>query len=167
VLKGRVVEKRDFPIWKTLKLGTHESVDEIHRDLTEKGFRVSEWANDILGKVKVEVSPRKTTANLVRVSVEELGFKEGATRAEIYDRAQELGLELCPAEVGPQLRLQYNDQPNGDWVLIGMEPITDSDGSPSVFNVACDRGDRWLYAVYSRPDYFWNSNNRWIFVLRA
>jgi len=46
----------------------------------------------------------------------------------IYAAAKERGLELCPAEVGPQLRLQYQDQLD-EWLVIGMEPILGPDGT--------------------------------------
>jgi hypothetical protein len=38
-------------------------------------------------------------------------------------RAQQLGFGLAAAEVAPQLRLQYFDQPVGEFLIIGMEPI--------------------------------------------
>src|SRR5262245_13332869 len=42
---------------------------------------------------------------LVVLSAAELGVEaDAASHAEVYRRAKQMGLELCPAEVGPQLR---------------------------------------------------------------
>ena len=157
-------EKPELTVWKTIQLSTHKSVDDIRSDLKENGFSVTDWADDILGKVVI--SQERTAVNLVGVSVAELGFKEGATRTKVYDRAQELGLELCPAEIGPQLRLQYKDQPNGEWLLIGMEPITVSAGYSVIFDVVRVNDGSRLYVACSRPDSFWCSDSCWVFLKR-
>lgn len=103
--------------------------------------------------------------DLVRVTVAELGFKKGARRDQIYGRAKELGLEFCSPEVGPQLRLQYQDQPNGDWILIGMEPITASDGCPNVFSVErWDSSELWLSDCWDYPGPVWCPALQWVFV---
>ena len=65
------------------------------------------------------------------LSVKELGFNDGAYYKDICTKALELGLELCPAEVGPALRLVYKDQSRGEWLRIAMEAITGSDGAAS------------------------------------
>ncbi len=104
---------------------------------------------------------------LVRVTVAELGFPNGETRREIYARALKLGLELCPSEVGPQLRLQYSDQPKGEWVIIGMEPITDSGGYSSVFYVVRDGAGLWLNGYSGHPEvFFWDDSGHFVFVRR-
>ena len=71
------------------------------------------------------------------VSVAELGFQtDTAPLADIYARAQQLGFRLAAAEVAPQLRLQYFDQPIGEFVIIGMEPIKTWEGEPVILTVA-------------------------------
>jgi len=71
------------------------------------------------------------------VSATELGFEaDTASLADIYARARQLGFGLAPAEVGPQLRLQYLGQPIGEFLIIGMEPIKTWEGEPIILAVA-------------------------------
>ena len=79
--------------------------------------------------------------------------------------ALEQGLELCPAEVGPQLRLQYLDQPKDDAFLIAIEPISDSDGLLSIFSI--ERGDSGrlgLLVNNGNPSCFWSGSQKFVFV---
>ena len=156
-----------FPTWKTIKLGTGiKTADDFRNAIKQATMKIGNWGNDILGKPAFTASSVETEVDLVNVSVAELGFKDGATRKEIYEQAIKLGLELCPAEVGLQLRLQYKDQPKGEWLLIAMEPITDSDGDLSVFYVERDGNELWLYGCSGHPDSFWDGHNRFVFVRR-
>jgi len=166
-LSGELVVKeleRQFKIWRTVKLGSGlKTADDFRKALNDNGFRVSSWADDILPAFTV--ATEATEVDLVKVTVSELGFKKGARRDQIYERAKELGLELCPPEVGPQLRLQYKDQPNEEWIFVGMEPITDSDGDLSVFCVERIDSELWLSSPWSYPDRVWHSGLQWVFVL--
>ena len=86
---------------------------------------------------------------------------------DTYARAKELGLELCPNEVGPQLRLQYKDQPKGEFLLIAMEPIIGVGGDLSVFDVEHRNDDRlWLNANLGHPGLAWGGIDRWVFLRR-
>ena len=153
-----------FNVWKTIKLGTgFKTADEFRRALRDGGFRISGWASDILGNPAFKVASEETEVDLIKVTVAELGFKEGVRRDQIYERAKEFGLELCPAEVGPQLRLRYKDQPNGEWILVAMEPIFDSGGHPRLFDVGRAASELWLYGYWSHPDDFWGAVNQWVF----
>ena len=98
------------------------------------------------------------------MSVAELGFKNGAKRKDIYNRALELGLKLCPNEVGPALRLQYTDQPMEEWFLVAMKPIADSDGSLYVFATVRYSDGLWFGGTYGNPDNFWNADYLWVFL---
>ena len=111
--------------------------------------------------------------NLVRVTVAELGFQEvrrepiygdSVVRSAIYERAMARGLKLCHAEVGPQLRLQYPDQPHGESLIIAMESITDLEGTLSVFCVAHDEKGRLLSGAYGDPEGFWKRGKTFVFA---
>lgn len=167
-LAGKLVVKpvdRNWSTWKTIRLGTGlKSVDDFRKAIKDCGMRIGDWANDILGKPEFTVTTEETEVDLVNVTVAELGFKDGTRRDQIYGRAKELGLELCPPEVGPQLRLQYKDQPKGEWILIGIEPICNSDGSLFVFDIVHNDNGIWLYSTYVDPGCVWRATSHWVFI---
>jgi len=166
-LAGELVVKeteRQLKVWKTIKLGTGlKTADDFRRALKDDGFNISDWASDILGKPAFKAADEDTEVDLVKVTVAELGFKNGARHNQIYERAKELGLGLCPPEVGPQLRLQYQDQPNGEWILVAMEPIVDSDGDPRLFLVERSDSGLWLSSFWGDPGGFWDAGRQWVF----
>jgi len=92
--------------------------------------------------------------DLVRLKVRDLNLPNPTTE-NIYQKAEELGLKLCPVEVGPYYRLQYADQPTNEYLYIGMKQIADSGGDLSVFGL--DRGDGglWLDLVFERVAFRW------------
>ncbi len=169
-LAGELVIKPiqfEFKVFKTIKLGTgFKATDDFRKSFKDNGFRIGDWANDILDKPAFTVAIEEIELDLIVVNVAELGFKNGATRKRIYARAKELGLDLCPAEVGPQLRLQYKDQSNGEWLVVAMEPITDSDGSLELFRVERLGSALWLRSYYGRPDDVWPADYRFVFSRR-
>jgi len=103
---GRVVlDVRAFQVWKTIKLGTHKDAAALIQAIVENGLQVSEWALDIMGKPAFTLAAEETTLDLANISVADLGFAKATPLKEIYAKAIELGLSLCPADVGPQLSL--------------------------------------------------------------
>lgn len=155
-----------FPIWKTIKIGTSllRTAEDFRKAIKDREMRISDWASDILGKPAFTVVAQEIELDLVKLTVRELGFKSEARRDQIYERAKQLGLEPCPVEVGPQLRLQYKDQPNDEWILIAMEPIAGSGGALWVFGVRRYDSELWLDGSFGFPDFFWGPGSRWIFI---
>ena len=148
--------------FKIIEIGTYKDVKSLRKALEESGAQIGNWASDILNKAKLSKS--KQSLDLVALTVAELGFPEGAKLEDIYKAAKNQGLDLCPDEVGPQLRLQYSNQPNGEWLVIAMEPIKDSVGGLNLFSVKCDYGARWLDAYYGGPGLVWDADSRFVFV---
>lgn len=169
LLRGEIVVSvpthPEFSIWKTIKLGTNlKTADDFRRAIKQANMKISDWGNDILDKPSFTVNEMEMDVDLVNVSMMDLGFKDKAYRRDIIAKTLSLGLELCPAEVGPQLRLQYADQPKGEWLIIEMEPITDPNGNLHVFYVGRDRIECWLRGDYGYPDGFRSAHHRFIFV---
>lgn len=155
---------KNFSTWGTVTLGTHKSVENLSRELRGAGIRIEHCAGEILKEITLAAV--QTDIDIVNVSVAELGFNKPTRHDAIYDRAKEFGLDLVPAEGGPQLRLQYTEQPMGQMALIAMEPISCSDGGPFVFSVIRSTGGPWLDAVLAGPDILWNMESRWVFAQR-
>lgn len=169
-LAGELVVKpvqSEFKVSKTIKLGMNglKTADDFRKAIKRCGMKIGQYADDILGKPAFTVVTEETEIDLVVVSVVELGFKNGATHKQIYIRAKELGLDLCLAEVGPQLRLQYKDQPDGESLVVAMEPIADSGGCLELFRVRRDARGLWLSSGCGSPVYVWDGDCRFVFVL--
>ena len=154
----------EFPVFKTIKLGTHKSVNDLRSSLKDNGNRISDWGDDILGRIALAESETEVTLHMA--TVKELTGKDWATNREINEAIRSKGYDLCPAEVGPQLRLQYSDQPNGEWIRVAMEPITASYGDLRVFFVARVDVGRWLGGYDGHPDCGWLGDYRFGFASR-
>ena len=157
-----------FQTWRTMKIGTPDLRDanSFRTALKAAGCLIHDWASDMLNQPSFTVSATESEIELVRLTVRNLGFPNGANREDIYARAMEQGLALCPPEVGPRLRMEYKDQPNGEWLLVAMEPIYISGGRLGVWRVAQRGRGLWLSGLSGRPGRFWNAGYSWVFVRR-
>lgn len=152
-----------WPVWKTITIGG-VLPSELTGHLERHGFRLSQWAREMTAKLSTAKKQHKVS--LVRVAVKDLGFTEMPTTTELFARAKEKGLGLCPAEVGPHLRLALADQSRGDYFWVAMEPITDSAGSPLVFYLASHDGGQWLDSRCASPVSRWRLGREFVFLLR-
>lgn len=125
------------PIWKTIAVGTFRDNFALRNTLDTLNCGVGDGAAQILARPSFGLAPSREQLDLVSVTAEQLGFQAGAVRLhDLHARAEELGFEFTPAEAGPQLRLQYADQPGGEFLIVGMRPLRTWDGESLVFVVA-------------------------------
>ncbi|NCU44359.1 hypothetical protein EOM71_01635 [Candidatus Falkowbacteria bacterium] len=131
--------------------------DRAKLDNSEEKIYISSHARSMINNPEFVAVEKPELVDLVRLKASDLGFSRARTFNDIYMKAAELGLELCPPEVGPQLRLNYDqvfkrEQPKGEWFYIGMKPVSDSDGDPRVFRLDRYRdGERWLGDRWAVP----------------
>jgi hypothetical protein len=137
------------------------SAEIAKKALIEKNDYLSTWGEDILNKT--EFSKESQKYDLVRFTINQLGFPNGATTDEIYKRAGELGLDLCPAEVGPHLRLQYR---GNEWMLIAMKQIADRYGYPFVFYLSTYGAQLLLGGDSANPSDRWYAVDSFVFRFR-
>jgi hypothetical protein len=124
-------------VWKTVTLGKFTNSFALIDALDAAGCGIGGSAGEVLARPSFTLGATKTDVELFAVSAAELGFQaDTASLADIYARAQQLGFGLVTAEVAPQLRLQYFDQPIGEFLIIGMKPIETWKGEPVILNVA-------------------------------
>jgi hypothetical protein len=132
----------DVTVWKTITVGTFTDTFALRNAMDAAGCGSGDLAGQILARPAFTLSVTKTNVELFAVSAAELGFEtDTVSLAAIYARAQLLGFGLAAAEVGPLLRLQYFDQPVGEFLTIGMEPIRTWNGERAIITVAnCGAG---------------------------
>jgi hypothetical protein len=180
----------DIPVWKTITLGTYKDVNMLREDLDSlhcglaapaRGAReqtqfvpgtmtplhcaLGESAAEIIGRPAFALNRTRSNVDLVVLSAPELGFEgERVAVADIYARAKQLGLELCAAEVGAQLRLQYLDQPLGEFLRIAMEPIATYAGDLVDLTVANGGASLALVGSPAQSDAIVHPSVRFVFV---
>ena len=158
----------ELPVWKTIDVGVYHDANAVRQAFNRAVnlIHVDEWANEILGRMAFLHA--ETKLNLVITTVSALGFGEdGASLKDIYARASQLGLALCPAEVGPILRLDYLDQPLDEFLHIAMNPVSRSGGEPTDFTVANGGAGLLLLSGDARSDLIAPGNLPFVFVRPA
>lgn len=146
--------------------GRQEYLDAI----TKRGIRVSEAAADIVGNPQFTCAGHDTEISLNVFWIEtlgfrnRLGFRSGAHYVDVCTRAAQIGLQLCPAEVGPALRLAYYDQKPTERLFVAMDAIPDSRGHPSMFMVTNEYGTPNLQTYWDEPRQYLALHERIVFV---
>jgi len=163
----------ETPIWKTITVGGSKGVNAIRAAMETAPCRMSigDDADEILGRPAFPFVKKPVEFDLVVLSVFELGFGDQASRKavqvslhEIYARAAALGFDLCPAEVGPALRLNYLDQPVGEFLHIAMKPVARYTGELVSFTVGAGGAELLLVGANGDPDVMYPAVVRFVFV---
>lgn len=155
---------------------------ELREELRRAAIALNDAAEQLLASPQFSTSAARSSLTTIELAVGDLGFTEGATTAEIMIRAGALGLGYCPIELGPHLRLQVRDQPEGHWgqperrhqapsgsITIVSKPLGDDDEFPKGFYLRRIKGELWLRGYRSGPEHVWRPEDRLVFrrVVRA
>lgn len=154
-----MVAPASVPTWRKVTLGNRRKTALLLSALANSSFRVSTEATDAL-KV-VAVVTLRTTLTLAKLSGYNLGFQRPVSGCEIFESAARLGLSLAPPETALQVRLQYREQPEGEYLTIGTAPTRER-GAFSIFN---RHGELWLAFDTEVLDLWWLPEYEWIFCL--
>jgi hypothetical protein len=153
---------------------------ELIRELKRNSIAMNAHAERLFADDRFTTAETRYSVTTVELSVRNLGFPRGATIAEIYQRAGALGLGLCPLELGPHLRLQYLDQPEGHRgkpstqhqapygsITVASEKLTEDDDFPKGFYLRQIEGVLWLRGYSSGPEHVWEPDDHFVFVKKG
>ncbi len=152
---------------ESIRIGGQTSA-ELQELMQKNHVKLSESTKDDLDSSDFLTSKQPEAVDVIKLTAGDLGLRDRSTTEEIYARILELGLELCPPEVGPHYRLAHLDQAMDDWVNIGMKPFANQGGCPYVFYVGRDSDGLWLDYDWVVPGNTWGPDNHFLFrVLRG
>ncbi len=144
-----------------------QSEKQLEIALERAGMKISDYALHMMKQKELKTAKDPEQIDLVRLTVGDLFNDQKAhTTDDLYKKAEELGLELCPAEVGPHLRLQLKDQPMGEWFCIAMKQISVPGGSPDIFDLLRVGDGMWLSNDWANPASEWDPRYEFVFRLR-
>ncbi len=142
LVTGRIcIAKILFPVWKTVKIGTGlKTVDDFRAVFKDDCYHFENSESEImLRNSSFQVATEVKEVDLIKVPVGLLGNLPGTELGYIIQRAQSFGLGLCSIEIALQLRLQYgrdDEQPDGEELVIAMEPVFGFDNRLRLFTIA-------------------------------
>ena len=153
-----------------------ETKSELLARLARNGVELNEAARVLLASDKFITSDARKQLSTVELRVRNLGFPLGATTSDLYTSAMRLGLHLCPVELGPHLRLQFLDQPEGFlgqpvWqhrappgsIIIASEILSEDDDFPKGFYLRRIEGTLWLRGYWSGNQHICDPEDRFVF----
>ncbi|WP_343691304.1 hypothetical protein [Chitinophaga sp.] len=128
-----MTSKTNLPVWKTVSIGINQKlVEEIKglasgatdlafiAPISQKKYTLDPDAFDIIQKPAFKISKLPKTIQLAITSLRSLGLPDGTCYNDIFAAAQSEGLQLCPAETGFQLLVQYMGQLYKETLVIAM-----------------------------------------------
>ncbi len=130
---------------------------QLLQKLQQHSILMNKLGETLFADHKFTISDRIYSVSAVELRVRDLGFPEGATIPQVFIKADQVGLKLCPPELGPYLRLEYLDQPEGhsgkpSWrrrapygsITIASEILSEDVDFPKGFYLRRIEGVLWL-----------------------
>lgn len=162
-------------IARTVQIGGATKAELLAR-LAHNGVELNEAAKVLFASDKFITFNVRTNLRTVELRVRNLGFPQGATLSDVFTSAMRLGLHLCPVELGPHLRLQFLDQPEGFlgqpvWqhrappgsIAIASGMLSEDDAFPKGFYLRRIQGTLWLRGYWSGCDHICDPEDHFVF----
>lgn len=174
-IKGKQVYPNCPTIHRTLVIGGMTKTQLIQK-LQQSTIALNEYAQQLFASDIFATSRTKYTVHTVQLTVRDLGYAKGATTHELFKRASDLGLKLCPLELAVYLRLEYVDQPEyslnnsskrhqapSGSITIASQIETEDDDFPKGFYLRRINDVLWLRGYLADHLHVWNPGDHFIF----
>lgn len=175
-----VKEDKIYPncptIIRTVEIGGLTK-SQLYQKLRQHSISMNKFGERLFDDDKFTIPDKIYNVRAVELKVRDLGFSEGATIPQLFERANQLGLKLCPIELGPRLRLEYLDQPEGhsgkpSWrhrapygsVTIASEILSEDVDFPKGFYLRRIEGELWLRGYIADHLHVLEPDDHFIFV---
>ena len=129
------------PIWKRIRIGGTSDLDLV--SAIKARYMLDPLAANVMLYGHFDILPRPEDALLIVLTPAAFGFQkvvwgedlfaENTLRRWSRDNSEHFELSLCPPEVGPHLRLDYDEQARRTVLWIAMRPIPDGRNIKRVF----------------------------------
>lgn len=160
---------------RTLHIGG-TSTTHLLEQLNAMGVLMNDAARTLFASSLFTTLQQRIALTTVELSVLELGFDQGATFPQLHLRAEQLGLELPPLELGPHFRLLHSTQKEGHSgfpvtqnkappgsITIASAPLASDDSFPKGFYLRRIDGVPWLRGYTSSFEHVWSPEDRLMF----
>ncbi len=154
-----------------------QTKSELLARLAQSRVAINEAGKALFASDLFTTSEARTQLATVELEIRDLGFPMGATLPEIIAGAQRLGLRPCPLELGPHLRLQLLDQPEGfegqpvtqhrappGAITIASEVLSEDESFPKGFYLRRIQGTPWLRGYCCGLDHVWSPEDHMLFA---
>ncbi|WP_052400718.1 hypothetical protein [Oceanobacillus jeddahense] len=161
---------------KTIEVGGHTQ-HELIKKMNENNIFMNRLAEELMASEYFEVSEERYRMKVVELAVKDLGFIDGAVTAQLYSKAAQSDLEICPLELAPYLRLAYLNQTEGDEgnqlqnrapygsITIASKIFSEDVNVPKGFYLRRIQGELWLRGYIADEEHIWSPDDRFIFCI--
>lgn len=138
--------------------------EELLHRLAQNKICLNAYATLLFLSSGFTTSIKSNSVSVVELSPADLGIGNKATFSEITDISSSNGLDLCPLELAPALRLEYQNQIEGPLLTVASE-IPKKDGvTPDGFYLQKYSDCLWLRGYISSEDWLWEPDSKFVFI---
>lgn len=148
---------------RTVQVGGSTKAAILQKFLVH-AIAMNEYGKQLWNDPRFVISEVSYALRTVELRVRDLGFADGGTTEQIYQRAQDLGLEVCPLELGPFLRLQFLDQPEAYRITLSAHKLAEEAGVPNGFYLRRVSAGLWLRGYTATSDFCWDPDEHFVFA---